>query len=126
MRTCKSLVLLAAIILLPLSAGDSSASTHSEKMTVSLGEEFSFTVETNPSTGFQWQLVKPIDETILRFVEKKYNAVGHPRLMGSWGKETWTFEAVKVGTTEIALEYCRSWEKGVSPARTKIYKIRVK
>lgn len=37
---------------------------------------------------------------------------------GIGGEEVWTFKAVGKGTTELSLEYGRSWEEGVEPAKT--------
>jgi len=95
------------------------------QLVVEQGNEFSLTLKSNASTGFQWRLAAPLDESILKLVGSEYKASSGRRI-GEGGTEVWTFQAVGVGTTSIRLEYLRSWEKGVPPARTAVYSVVVK
>lgn len=98
------------------------------QLTVMKGNEFTISLESNPSTGFRWFLAKPLDENRVKLVGSEYKhrpAAGVPRL-GAGGVEVWTFRAVGEGTTSILLEYKRSWEKGVAPAKTAVYSIVVR
>jgi len=75
---------------------------------VKTSEKFNITLGSNPSTGYRWQLAKPLDETIIKFINSEYKIISNED--GAWQKEIWTFEAVGVGTTEIFMEYLRPWE----------------
>ena len=92
---------------------------------VEVGQEFTITLESNPTTGYQWQLAKPLDEGILKFIGSEYKAP-ETELLGAGGKEVWTFKAVNRGIAEISLKYVRLWEKDVPPAKEQTFAIIVK
>jgi inhibitor of cysteine peptidase len=86
------------------------------KVTTRPGREFRFTLASNPTTGYQWQLAKPVAGSCVslvtnEFVRPKSNLAGAP------GKEVWRFKAIRPGEATIELEYARSWEKGVPPVQ---------
>ncbi|MFH1683276.1 MAG: protease inhibitor I42 family protein [Candidatus Margulisiibacteriota bacterium] len=96
---------------------------------VSVGEEFTLTLESNPTTGYQWQLAKPLDEKIVKLVSSKYE-MEKPNntetgMVGVGGHEYWSFKAVGKGTTLIELKYIRPWEKDVPPVEAAVFRIRV-
>lgn len=84
---------------------------------VAVGQEFKIVLDSNPTTGFLWQLSQPLDETIVTFVGDKYDLPSTPGRVGAGGKHIWTFRAVSRGQATIALQYSRSWEKGVPPIK---------
>lgn len=94
------------------------------------GEEFTISLDANRSTGFGWQLAKPLDETIVKSVVNDYqNAPKNPDkepLVGAPGKEVWTFKALKSGKTTIEFKYVRPWEKDKAPAETKSVPVVIK
>ena len=92
---------------------------------VNLGENAVITLEANHTTGYSWQLAKPVDKAMLEFVESKYVA-SNTGLIGSGGKEVWTFKALKKGQTEVALKYVQPWEKDAPPAREATFVIIIK
>jgi inhibitor of cysteine peptidase len=65
----------------------------------------------NQTTGFQWSEQAQIgDTTILEQSNHKYvspEAVSGTQTFGAAGKEEWTFEALKSGTTTVTMEYSR-------------------
>ena len=79
---------------------------------VEIGQKFTVILESNPTTGFRWQLAKPLDESIVKIIDSEFRtlATKFPPPPGTGGIEIWTFEAVAVGSTEIAMEYVRPWE----------------
>jgi len=83
--------------------------THIE---VEKGQKFTIILESNPTTGFGWQLAKPLDESIVKFIDSEFRtlATKFPPPPGTGGIEIWTFEAIGVGTTEVFMEYLRPWE----------------
>ncbi len=78
------------------------------------------TLESNKTTGYEWQLAEPLDNNMLRFVSSKY-ATGDSDLVGAGGKEEWTFMALKPGRTTVSLKYVRPWEKETPPAKKIIF-----
>jgi uncharacterized protein YggE/predicted secreted protein len=75
----------------------------------SVNEEFQVTLDSNPSTGYRWGVTR-IDETMVKLVNDEY-VPPDSDLVGAWGQQVFTFEALKGGdTTTISLEYVRPWE----------------
>lgn len=89
------------------------------------GEEFTVTFNSNRTTGYEWQLARPLDENIVKFVSSEYKP-GPGRLVGEPGKEVWIFKAVKPGKTTVYLKYVRPWEKDVLPADGRAFVVMVK
>ena len=71
---------------------------------VKAGDEFTIVVQSNPSTGYRWQLAEPLDETIIHLLAKEYRE-DKPIRPGSGGWDVWKFEAVAPGETEITLNH---------------------
>ena len=79
-------------------------------------------IDGNPTTGYRWEL-RDLDPSLLRQIgEPTFSPFSN--LQGSGGNFTFTFMALKVGTTHLRLSYRRPFEKGVPPARR--YDVRVK
>ena len=88
----------------------------SKPITVTTGREFSVTLASNPTTGYKWDLAKPLDDKLIKLVTSEY-VRPDTKLIGAGGKEVWTFKGVGEGKTEIDLKYVRPWEKDVEPVR---------
>jgi predicted secreted protein len=76
----------------------------------------------NPTTGFQW-LYEISDDTVVEEEDHDF----HPpedNVAGASGKETWTFEGVGKGITEIFMEYSQPWDGGIKQEWT--YRITIK
>jgi len=102
-----------------------------ETIEVEEGLRFSLVLESNPTTGYQWQLAEPLDEEILSLVSATFESKGGGEAegeekLGAPGEEVWTFEAVGPGEAEITLAYVRPWEKEKAPEETKTFKVEVK
>ncbi|HEX9046272.1 MAG TPA: protease inhibitor I42 family protein [Verrucomicrobiae bacterium] len=74
----------------------------------------------NATTGYRWTASKTATESILQQLGDSTYApdMAPPGMVGVGGTETFQFEARKAGQETLRLEYVRSWEKGVPPART--------
>ena len=76
------------------------------------GDSLLITMCSNGTTGFQWEQPAYIsDASILKqtlhtFIPSENNNMGAP------GKEEWTFNALKNGTSRVKLLYSRPWEGG--------------
>ncbi|MEQ8170759.1 MAG: protease inhibitor I42 family protein, partial [Candidatus Eremiobacterota bacterium] len=93
-------------------------------VTVEEGKEFTITLDSNPSTGYKWEL-NGIDETKVAFISCKY-AKADNLLPGSGGKEIWTLKALKKGKTVISFKYARPWEKDEFSSEEKSFFILIK
>lgn len=89
------------------------------------GETFVLTLDSNPSTGYQWQLATAPDATIVKLVRSEYTAPATQRV-GAGGEEVWTFQAVGTGHTTVTLKYVRPWEGNVAPVDQRTFTITVR
>ncbi len=124
----KILFLMASmVILVSLVAGCvSSAKAYidpEETIKISNGKEFTIALDSNPTTGYNWEV--SYDDTLLYLVNDEYKqdekASG---LVGAGGTQYYGFKALKAGNTKITLVYKRSWETEV--LETKVFQIEIK
>lgn len=85
-------------------------------------QEFSITLEANPTTGYQWDL--DYDEDYLELVDRKYETLVQEGIVGAGGEEIFKFKALKSGETQITFSYLRTWED--SSIDEKVYEIVIK
>ena len=88
--------------------------------TISTGDLLDARLESNPTTGYGWEVIE-VDETILaRQEEPEYvEARGEPlQVMGAGGWQVFHFKANQAGQTTLKMVYRRSWETDVEPERT--------
>jgi len=78
-----------------------------ELIEVEAGQTFGFSLESNPSTGYSWQL--QFDSEFLKLVESVF-VEGSSGLIGAPGHESFKFLALKEGQVDIKMVYKRSWE----------------
>ena len=113
------------IILIILPLFFLSSCIQSEVINARAGENFTISLESNPTTGYSWQLKKPLDEKFVQLVGSEY-VPSRTDLVGAGGTEKWTFRAVKKGTTRLSLKYVRPWEKDKPAVEEKTFLVRVK
>jgi len=83
------------------------------------GQTFNVTLETNPSTGYSWEVIE-LNNNILHQIGEaetesnitKKNMVGVPVM------QTFQFEIINKGDTTLKLVYRRLWEKDVAPVNS--------
>jgi inhibitor of cysteine peptidase len=103
---------------------DSAAVYHSgESVSVGVGQHFAIELDSNPTTGFSWQLSAPPGAQVT-LIDEDYTPTG-PQTAGSGGVQRFTFEAAATGTTSLAFAYVRPWETGVAPANTATFPVKV-
>lgn len=92
---------------------------------VEAGKPFAIRFQSSPGTGYNWVLAAEPDKKLLEFLGEKMAEPGSG-LLG--GRETfvWTFRALAAGETEIAMNYVRPWEKEAAPARTHVFKVKIR
>jgi inhibitor of cysteine peptidase len=106
-------------------AQDNPALTQKSSIHVKKGESFVIVLESNRTTGYQWQLAKSLDSSViivegLRYIRPQGKALGAP------GKEEWTFKALKSGNIKVFFHYVRPWDKEKPPAKAKTFDIVIK
>jgi inhibitor of cysteine peptidase len=87
-------------------------------ITADTGSLLLVTLCSNPTTGFQWnETPKNSDSSVLQQKEHRFISP-NTNLPGAAGKQTWSFKALKQGTTTILFEYSQPWEGGEKSVRT--------
>ena len=98
------------------------AANTGQEVEMAVGDRLVVTLESNPTTGFKWELAEGTDQTVLELVESRYQpgpgASQTPPVTGAGGEEVWTFQALKQGETAISLEYSQPWAGGLKADRT--------
>jgi predicted secreted protein len=64
----------------------------------------------NPSTGYRWKLLAPLDSRVVKLVSHRYRPPPKGSLVGAPGVSVWRFKAVGSGRTVLRLGYLRSWQ----------------
>ncbi len=93
------------------------AAAEPKPITVGLGQEFKIALESTPSSGHQWLIARPLDESLLKLLGTEYKR-GRPGRAGAEGHEILSFKALGEGKTQIQLKYGRLWERDSGPTRT--------
>ena len=84
---------------------------------VTVGQEFKVTLQYRLASGYQWQLAKPPEATLVKLLSSEYRR-SDAKLAGAGGDMVWTFRALAAGKAEMGFSYVRPWERGVKPAQT--------
>ena len=73
------------------------------------------TLESNPTTGYTWELLSPNDRSVLR---EYYSVYRRPasRLAGAGGVQELKFRAIGAGLAKVELVYRRPWESPDLPS----------
>jgi len=81
------------------------------------GQILAIVLESNPTTGYTWEVQGPLDEQVLRQMgEAEFKAASDQ--LGAPGVLTFRFQAMGTGRTTLQLVYHRPWEEGVEPLKT--------
>ncbi|MBN1153509.1 protease inhibitor I42 family protein [candidate division KSB1 bacterium] len=99
-------------------------SNHSQTFYMTKGDEVVISLESNPTTGYKWEIVA-IDTQVI--VEKqRSDYVSQSKRLGASGTQRFYLIASDAGNSELALEYRRSWEREVQPIKRYSVKIHVR
>jgi inhibitor of cysteine peptidase len=118
------LMALLAVLILAIGCGTKEikldANDNGRQIELEKGQILVVTLESNPTTGYRWEVVEP-QESILQQkgeAEFKQSDPRNPPPPGTGGTETFRFEAVGAGQMTLKLVYHRPWEEGVDPLET--------
>ena len=76
---------------------------------MTMGQDIVIALESNPMTGYGWQVGGRVDPAIVALISSDYESSPSTAL-GAGGHQRWIFRAVGRGTTTIRLDYARPWE----------------
>jgi inhibitor of cysteine peptidase len=109
------------------SSTSSSVKTYTKadkNITVKVGQEFAIVLDSNPSTGYTWNITGPLSPAVAK-VSNTYTANPNPQnLAGSGGKDTWVFKGVSAGDALIQMEYLPPGTGG-QPGETDVFNVTV-
>jgi predicted secreted protein len=92
---------------------------------VAVGREFTIVLGANQTTGYRWELAKPLDGGLVERIRNEYK-IQNGGKRGAGGKEIWTFKAIGEGKTKITMKYIRSLEKNTGGVKTVTFDVVVK
>jgi inhibitor of cysteine peptidase len=122
-----AIVALAAIACMALIPVNITDADNGKTIDVLRFRTINLSLASNPTTGYSWKLISPIDRRVLRLYYSKYIPIPVPaKLVGSGGHEEWKFRAMAPGTAVVKTIYIRSWEGQTPPVKTFTVTIRVK
>ena len=126
MKNSKAIVLVSAACAFFVMCSSSpavliSSADNQKEIKAKTGEIIELTIETQPSTGYSWQIASL--SCVEKYGESKIDAGTDVRRMGRVETEHIFFKAVKAGSGYIDLKYVRPWEKDDKPAKS--YKVSV-
>jgi len=98
----------------------------SQETEIAVGGILSVNLESNPTTGFKWELASITDDTVLKEEGHGFIAPESGAPSGTSGKEVWTFRGLKKGKSIIGMEYRRPWEQDVEPDKVFVLTVVVK
>ena len=79
-------------------------------------------VESNPSTGYHWEVVGELSGVEL--VSREYTAA-EPVIPGSGGVEVWTFKAASAGEVQVTLGNFPPDANVTEPEQTKAFTVAI-
>jgi len=101
-----------------------SADANDTTVTLRPGDTLAISLASNSSTGFEWT-VQSVDAHGLRYDGKAYAGSLNP-MPGSGGAESLCFTALAPGTSQLTLEYHRTFEVGIQPIETFALTVEIK
>jgi inhibitor of cysteine peptidase len=87
-------------------------------VSVKVDGTFKITLESNPTTGYQW--TAEVDTEFMNVIKDGFTP--NSDLLGAGGTQEFEFQASKAGKTQLVMKYGRSWES--SPIN--VYNVTVK
>jgi inhibitor of cysteine peptidase len=86
------------------SGGEVTGNVTGESIQANAGEQFQVTLESNPTTGYEWKITTRPDAKVVTEKGSTFIAPSSSSVMGAPGTEVWTFQAVAAGNTNIVFE----------------------
>jgi predicted outer membrane repeat protein len=99
---------------------DVNDSDNGREITLEQGQILIVTLESNPTTGYSWEVVESPDLILEQIgkAEYKWSEQRDSPIVGAGGWEVYRFKAVIPGSETLELVYRRPWETDTEPAKT--------
>lgn len=114
------------LLLLIAACGSPQVTDPQQPIEAGIGKEFSIVLESNPTTGYHWEIVGELDPTLVEFVKNDYTSTSDPNLVGGGGLDVWTFRAINAGEAQVTLGYYPPSNDPVDPQQTATFTVIVK
>lgn len=85
---------------------------------LSVGQPFTLTLPSNPSTGYRWKVQSNAAEVLTPLGPEVYSNPEAGGMVGSAGQSTWRFRARQAGEAHLLLVYQQPWDAQAAPAET--------
>ena len=119
-------IFLACAVLILLAACAPTPTSPDQTISTSPGKTFQIIIDSNPTTGYHWEIVGQLDKNVVEFVSKEYQSTSQPGLAGGGGVDIWTFKAVAAGQAKITLGSYPPSNTATQPAQTETFAVSVK
>ena len=91
-----------------------------EEIEVAVNEVFTITLDSNPTTGYRWEV--NYDDNFLELIFRKFYQLSDS--IGSGGHEKFEFKGLTLCKTNVEMKYKREWEE--KSLKTISFRIKVK
>lgn len=92
---------------------------------VTADSEFQIILESNPTTGYHWQIANSWDPNVFVSVNSEYHSTSPEGVVGGGGVDVLSFKAVHAGEDVLVLNYMPPGTDTV-PNQTRTFTIKVK
>ena len=118
-----SILIVSMVIGCSSSGGAGIYTDEGKTITAKAGGEFVIVLDSNPTTGYEWQ--EKHDDAMVKLVDSKYEPGQNAKkgMVGAGGAHYFRFKALKAGATQITLTYKRSWEQ--ESAEQKVFNVSI-
>jgi len=89
------------------------------------GSEFYIAVESNPTTGYHWEVTNSWNPNIMVMAAKEYQSTSLEGIVGGGGLDIWRFNALSAGEVTFTISYFPPGNT-TDPQQTLTFTIRVK
>ena len=88
------------------------AADNGKSLSLAVGQVVAITLDSNPTTGYSWEVVGELPPQFEPVGEPQYVADASSKdVVGGGGKLTLRFKIVKAGQASLTLGYLRAWEE---------------
>lgn len=95
-------------------------------MSLKVNQPLVLRLPSNPTTGFSWVLVSPLDVLQSEGAPAYEANEAPPGMVGAGGNQVWKFRALRSGEQLLRFEYRRPWEKDAAAGQISTYRITVR
>jgi len=95
-----------------------------KNITVKAGQEFAIVLDSNPTTGYTWQITGPLSPAVVKVSNTYTPGPNAQKLEGAGGTDKWVFKGVSKGDALIQMEYLPPGTGG-QPGETDVFNVTV-